>query len=85
MPCIPIPKPGLPSIPDGLTLSVPQPTLPAETIPGACCILPPTPLPALPPLIPAIVLNAGVMAGIKDGLALVEDYFDSLPLDCPRS
>ncbi len=85
MPCIPIPKPPLPSIPGGFTLSVPLPTIPSVTLNAPCCVLPSLTTPQIPLPLPPLAVNPAVVTLIRSATALVEAWWDSIPMDCPRS
>jgi hypothetical protein len=85
MPCAPIPKPPLPSLPAGISLTPPIPQPPALTVPNACCLLPALPITTPPIPLPSIVVNPAFIAGLRAALSAAHDYFDSLPLTCPRS
>ncbi len=85
MPCIPLPKDSLPSLPDGITIVPPVPLPPSGTIipEGACCKLPALTIPKvpLPPLPPALL--QGLMATLNEIVDQVLDYLDHIPVDCP--
>jgi hypothetical protein len=84
MPCTPTPKPSIPDPPAGLTLSPPDVQLPKPNVPDPCCQLPKLPgLPSPQPFPPGFV-NPGLVATLRAGLQAVEDWIDSLPLECPR-
>lgn len=85
MPCIPIPKPPFPAIPDGLTFSAPIPPIPTVTIPNVCCTLPEIPKPTIPIPVGILTLNPATVAAIRAFIDVVENYDVNLPLDCPRS
>lgn len=85
MPCVPVPKPPLPSIPKGLSLSAPLPSPPQLTVKAPCCILPALTTPPIPAILPPLAVNPGLVTTIREALKAIEDYFDQIPLDCPRS
>jgi hypothetical protein len=39
----------------------------------------------LPLPLPPLAVNPGVVAAIREALSLVEQFYDSIPLTCPRS
>lgn len=85
MPCIPSPKLPIPSLPAGISISVPLPPLPSISLDGACCILPTLQTPKIPIPLPPLVVNPALVATLRAGLAAIEAYEAAIPLDCPRS
>lgn len=85
MPCTPSPKPPVPSPPAGITLAPPAAPKPPSVGGSPCCNLPVFTLPPLPLPMPFGVINPAFIATLQQGLAAVEAYLASLPLECPRS
>lgn len=85
MPCIPIPKPALPAVPAGLSLSASLPPVVIPAVESPCCILPSLPSLTIPLALPPLVANAAFIAALRAGLEAVEAWYDALPLDCPRA
>lgn len=85
MPCIPLPKLPLPTIPAGLTITAPFPAIPEQTLQAPCCLLPPIKIPGIPNPLGPLVVNPAFVEVIRAGLAAIEAYDDLIPLDCPRS
>lgn len=84
MPCLPIPKPPIPSLPAGLNFTVPLPIPPIPNVPNPCCLLPNAPVLKIPNPLGPLIVNPGVVNAIRAALEAAEAYFDSIPLDCPR-
>lgn len=85
MPCVPLPRLPLPTLPEGISISVPLPPFPAISIDSPCCLLPPLQTPKIPIPLPPLVVNPALVATIRAGLAAIEAYEAMIPLDCPRS
>lgn len=84
MPCIPIPKLALPSVPTGINLSPTLPTFNPPGIPNFCCLTPPR-IPPFPPLpLPPLVVNPAFVATIEAAIEAAESYIASLEPECPR-
>jgi hypothetical protein len=83
VPCIPIPKLPIPTLPDGITLALPLPSI-HVTIPGFCCLLPGGIPIDIAPVLPPLTLTSALLLDLEAGLAAVEAWIASLPLDCPR-
>lgn len=75
------------------------PTLPVPTLPGGLSIAPPIPpfsfdlalcckllqfAPTAPPISFGVALNPAIQTIITQNIRIVQDFIDSLPLDCPR-
>lgn len=84
-PCVPVPIPAPPTLP--LPFNITPAALPTPPALGAnlCCVpinlgvtLPPLPLPPL-------VVNPGVVAALRQGIAAIQSFISSLPIDCPRN
>ena len=82
MPCIDIPIPAVPSLPSGLTLSTPQPSLAASgTL--LCCIS--YSLSVVTPGIAATLpMPAAIPAALSAARKAILAWKASLPLECPR-
>lgn len=86
MPCVPIPKPPMPSLPAGLTLAAPLPPPPnLSGVLAPCCTLPTFKAPAIPTPPGPLVMNIAFVSVLRDALAAVEAFFDQIPNTCPRS
>lgn len=84
---MPIPKPPLPNVPTGLSLAplIPQPPIPDLNGAIPCCVLPPITIPPIPNPLGALVLTSPVLQALRAAVLAAENYFDSIPLDCPRA
>lgn len=82
MPCIPLPKAPVPSLPLPFSVKPPVPPIPKLDA-NLCCKLPPLPIPTPPIKIPSAVMT-GVLPLLQSALAAVNAYLDKLPLKCPR-
>lgn len=82
MACIDAPLPLFPSLPGGLTLGAGIPA-PSFDIRFCCKILEFNPAP-LPPLVLTGPLLAAAAAVLAAQIALLQGYFDAIPLACPR-
>jgi hypothetical protein len=85
MPCIPIPKPPIPSVPLGLSISAPLPSPPQVTVQAPCCLLPPFTSPTIPISLGPLAVNPAIVAAIRVALQALEEWSDLIPLTCPRS
>jgi hypothetical protein len=85
LPCVSIPRPPLPQLPAGINLSASIPKPPQLTVPNACCLLPVLPITTPPIPLPPLLVNPAFIAGARAALKAAQDYFDGLPLVCPRS
>lgn len=77
IPILPVPPP----LPLGLTIA---PTFPVFSFnPALCCRILPFPLVTPPIPLPPFVLNAGVILVLTNAMQAIQNFLDSLPLDCP--
>lgn len=83
MPCLPVPSLPLPTVPEPFSLLPNLPTVPSLQA-DICCqsinlgtFVPPIPLPPL--------VLTGATALLTKAVQVVNNYVDSLPIDCPRN
>jgi len=81
MACIPIPSVPFPTLPSGITLTPPIPSVEFDA--ELCCKIAQFEATA-PPVSIGVALNPAIAAAITAALQGVQDYLDALPLDCPR-
>lgn len=81
MACVPIPSVPIPQLPPGVSIGVPIPSVEFDVT--ICCKLLSFSQVA-PPLSLNVPLNPAIQAVITSTLQALQNYFDSLPLDCPR-
>lgn len=84
MPCVSAPKPPIPSLPGGIKLEVPIPSVPNASVPNVCCTLPGLPSISIPTPLPPLLVNPAFVATLRAALSAAHDFFDQLPLTCPR-
>lgn len=84
MPCIPVPQLTPPTLPTGINLAPPLPTLPSIWIANPCCLLPPLQTPQLPFQLPPIPANPTFVALIRAAMASIAAYKLAIPTKCPR-
>lgn len=94
MPCVTIPLPPIPSLPDPLSFGIRTPNPPNISIfplPPLCCVIPikippipPIPLPQLKAAISTPNAASTVIALINANIALLNTYYDNIQIPCPN-
>ena len=83
MPCLPLPAIELPTLPDGISLALPD-LGPGDFAADLCCKIAAVSTPEIIPPIPPLVLDLAILALIDTALSKIDSYLDKLPLDCPK-
>lgn len=82
MACIALPIPQIPTPPFEFSFTPPVPQIPSLNI-NLCCKLPPVDLPIPPIPVPTLLLSSGLLETLKEAIAQVNSYLNTLPLECP--
>ena len=85
MPCIPLPKAPIPTVPSPFTLTAPLPAIPSVTVKAPCCLPYSITTPPFGGPLPLASLTPALPAALTKALAVIEAYNDLIPIRCPRS
>ncbi len=83
MSCVPIPDVPVPTLPEPLSIPIPEPPTVPELPELFCCKLPIPPIPPLPVKLGPIIVNSGVIAILNVYVARMQAYIHSIPNKCP--